>query len=72
MYCLLAERMPSPSTNHWSPRKLQAIVGEAHSRRRFQIQHVGNLVPAECVLVQRGPIIVHLKIRVHGDESESL
>lgn len=40
-------------------------VGEANSCRRFQIQHVGNLVPAERVLVQRGPVIVHLKIRVH-------
>lgn len=39
-------------------------VGISHTYRRLDIQHIGNLVPAEFVLVQRSPIIIYLKIRV--------
>lgn len=54
-------------TNHWTYLIIiSAIVfvirvGVAHTCRWLQVQHIGNLVPAEWVLVQRGPIIVHLE-----------
>lgn len=38
-------------------------VGISHTCRRLDIQHIGNLVPAEFVLVQRSPIIIYLQIR---------
>lgn len=53
--------------NHWtyliiiSPIVFVIRVGVAHTCRWLQVQHIGNLVPAEWVLVQRGPIIVHLE-----------
>lgn len=41
-------------------------VGEAHSCRRLHIQHVGNLVPAELVLIQRGPVVIHLRQKANS------
>lgn len=36
-------------------------VGVSHSRGRLHVQHIGHSVPAEGVLLQGGPIGLHLR-----------